>query len=126
MRWLLIGLLTFAPLSLSGCAKAPPDLSPEAAAAFQKTRVIKALDSFRDFAIDAEAQTPKVLPTATTRKVVLYHQATLKIMQASDTGWVQATSVGLTELVNTLAPEERAKFAPYVALITAILNEVTR
>lgn len=122
--WMLLGLLTFAPLA--GCAKAPPTLSPDASAAFQKTRVLKGLDVLRDFAIDAEAATPQVLPTATTRKVVQYHQASLKIMQATDTGWVAAVGASLDALVEQLSPPERQKVAPYVALVKTVLAEVLR
>lgn len=111
-------------LNFVGCAKAPPNLTPTGNAAFQKTRVIKALDVLRDFAIDAEAQTPKVLPTATTRKVVQYHQSSLKVMQASDAGWKEAVLAGLNELVGNLNADEKTKFTPYVTLLTTILQEV--
>jgi hypothetical protein len=117
-------LLLVVLLCLPSCASAPPNLSPAASQAFQKTRVIKALDVLRDFAIDAEAAVPQVLPTATTRKVVQYHQSALKIMQATDSGWKEAVAAGLTELVATLAPDERAKFTPYVTLVQTLLREV--
>jgi hypothetical protein len=119
----LLALLTFAPMT-SGCATAPPNLSPAASSAFQKTRVIRALDLVRDFAIDGEAQMPKIVSTSTTRKIVQWHQSSLTVIQASDTGWVEAVSAGLTEVVNSLAPDEQQKFTPYVVLITTILREV--
>ena len=65
-----------------------------------------------------------MLPTATTRKVVQYHQSALKIMQATDSGWKEAVAAGLTELVTNLAPDERAKFTPYVTLVQTLLREV--
>jgi hypothetical protein len=110
----------------AGCAKAPPNLSPQANVAFQKTRVIKALDLARDFAIDGEAQVPKVVSTKTTRDIVLWHQSSLKVMQASDTGWVEAVNAGLTEVVNKLEPAEKQKFTPYVVLVQTILREAVR
>lgn len=122
--WMLLGLLTFAPLA--GCAKAPPTLSPDASVAFQKTRVLKGLDVLRDFAIDAEAATPQVLPTATTRKVVQYHQAALTIMQATDTGWVSAVGVSLDALLDQLNAADRQKLAPYVTLVKVVLAAVIR
>jgi redox-regulated HSP33 family molecular chaperone len=88
--------------------------------------VIKALDLARDFAIDGEAQTPKVVSTKTTRDIVQWHQSSLKVMQASDSGWVQAVGSGLDEVVNKLEPGEKQKFTPYVSLVKAILTEVTR
>ena len=124
-RLLLIGLLCFAPMT-GGCAKAPPNLSPAGTAAFQKTRVIKGLDLLRDFAIDAEAQSPKVLSTDSTRKIVTYHQSALRVIQASDSGWVGATVSSLTEVTNALPPGDRQKVAPYVALVQTVLTEVTR
>lgn len=122
MRWLLIGLLTFAPLS--GCAKAPPALTPAAQQAFYKTQALKVLDLFRDFAIDAEATTPKVLSTDTTRKVVTYHASAVRIMQAADAGWASAVSAGLEETVNALPPNDKQKVAPYAALVRTVLQEI--
>lgn len=112
--------------SFQGCAKAPPELTPEGTAAFHKTRVIKGLDLLRDFAIDAEAQTPKVLPTATTRKVVTYHQSALRIIQSTDAGWHAAVGSGLDEVVANLSAAEREKVSPYVALVKTILQEIVR
>ena len=126
MRWLLIGLLTFAPLSLGGCAKAPPELSPVGTQAFHKTRVIKALDLLRDVAIDGEAQSPKVFSTADTRKVVLYHQSALRIIQATDSGWQAAVGTSLDEVVMRLDPAAQPKVAPYVLLVKTLLAEIPR
>jgi len=119
-------LALLALLALDGCAKTPPNLSPAAATAFQKTRVIKALDLARDFAIDGEAQDPKVVSTKTTRDIVQWHQSSLKVMQASDSGWVEAVGAGLTEVVNKLEADEKQKFTPYVSLVRTSLVEVTR
>ena len=123
MRWLLIGLLTFAPLT-AGCAKAPPNITPQATQAFHKTNVLKGLDLARDFAIDAEATDPKVLSTATTRKIVTYHQSSVRIMQASDAGWREAVMAALDELLNSLSPAERQKFGPYAGLIKSLIQEI--
>ncbi len=120
---LLCTLLTFAPV---GCATAPPNLGPVAIRDFHKTRVIKGLDLLRDFAIDAEAQTPKVLPTATTRTIVQYHESALKIIASTDTGWVSAVKTSLNEAVGRLPESDRPKVAPYVTLVITILDEVTR
>lgn len=110
--------------SAPNCAKAPPSLSPAGAAAFQKTRVIKGLDLLRDFAIDAEAAQPQVLPTATTRKIVQAHQSILKIMDTAGTGWPAIVATTLDEVVNSLPAGDRPKVAPYVALVKTLLQEV--
>lgn len=107
-----------------GCAKAPPTLTPPAQQAFYKTHVLKGLDLLRDFAIDAEATTPKVLSTDTTRKIVTYHQSTVRVMQAADAGWQAAVSAGLDETVNTLPAQERQKVAPYAALVKSLIQEI--
>ena len=107
----------------SGCATAPP-LGPVAAQDFQKTRVIKALDLFRNFAIDGEAARPQAVSTDLARKVVTYHQAALKILDAAGSDWRTLTATSLDAFVATLAPAERTKIAPYVALTKTILTEI--
>jgi hypothetical protein len=108
----------------AGCAKAPPTLGPEAARDFQKTRVIKALDLLRDFAIDGEAATPKVVSTDTTRQIVTYHQSALKILDAAGSDWKAVVGTSLDALVPALPEKDRPKVAPYVALVKGLLQEV--
>ena len=117
-------VLALCALPSTGCVKAPPTLGPEAAQDFQKTRLIKALDVFRDFAIDGEAATPKAVSTELARKVVTYHQATLKIVDAAGTDWKSLVRTSLTAFVATLSQSDQAKVAPYVNLVSAILAEV--
>ena len=124
MRWLLIGLLTFAPLSLGGCAKAPPELTPPAQQAFYKTEALKGLDLLRDFAISAEATTPKVLPTSTTRDIVETHRSIVVVMRAADAGWREAVSTTLDELLRRRSDAEQTTLAPYIALIKVLLKEI--
>jgi hypothetical protein len=119
-------LALLALLALDGCAKAPPNLTPAGTQAFHKTRVIKGLDLLRDFAIDGEAQTPKVFSTADTRKVVQYHQSALKIIGSTDTGWQTAVASSLDEVVANLEPGSRQKVAPYVALVKTLITAVTQ
>jgi hypothetical protein len=120
-------LFLFAAVSLTlACATVPPNLTPAATAAFKGTQVVKALDILRDTAVDANAQTPPLLSEAVTRKVVLYHQSTVKIIQASPAGWVPVAQTGLDELVKNLAPPDKTLLAPYVALIKSVIAEVTR
>jgi hypothetical protein len=110
--------------SAPSCRHAPPTLSQPAAAAFEKTRVIKGLDLLRDFAIDAEAASPQVLPTATTRKIVQAHQSILRIMDAAGAGWQAIVATTLDEVVNSLPAGDKGKVAPYVALVKTLLQEV--
>lgn len=108
------------------CAKAPPNLTPEATAAFNGLQAVRALDLLRDTAIAANAQVPPLIDEATTRKIVLYHQSAVKIVQASPGGWKPAVQTGLDELLKDLSPSSKQTLAPYVALLKSILNEVTR
>lgn len=113
-------------VSVLACAKTPPNLTPEATVAFKGTQAVKALDLLRDTAISAHAQTPPLLAEDTTRRVVLYHQSTVKIIQASPSGWVPVAQTGLDELVNNLSPPQKDLLGPYLALLKTVLNEVTR
>lgn len=123
MKKLLVTLLL---VSVVGCAKVPPNLTPAATTAFKGTQVVKALDLLRDTAISANAQNPPLLDTDTTRKVVLYHQSSVKIIQASPSGWVPAVNQGLDEVINNLKPGDRELLRPYATLIKTVINEVTR
>ena len=118
-------LLIFAALSVTlACAKTPPALSPEASVAFKATQVVRALDILRDTAIAAHAQTPPLMPEATTRQVVLYHQSTVKVIQAAPSGWRAVSETGLAELAGHLSPSDKALLAPYLALVKAVIAEV--
>lgn len=121
--WLTLAALTCGTGYLVGCNHAPPTLSPVAQTAFTNTRVIKALDLLRDTAIAANAQTPPVLSTATTRKIVTAHEATLKIINAAGSGWQSAVTAMLTELVRdqALLPAELAVITPYVSMIKTLI-----
>lgn len=121
LQTVLIIVLAFA---FAGCAPAPPNLTPEAALAFTNTRVIKGLDVLRDAAVDAERAVPQQLSTATTRKVVLFHQSALRTINATGNGWRPVVAQALAEVGQNLPPKERAILAPYFNLIAALLKEV--
>ena len=109
-----------------GCAKAPPDLTPEASLAFKGTQAVKALDVLRDTAIAAHAQDPPLLSEDSTRKVVQYHQSAIKMMQAAPLGWAPAAKQALDELLNNLTEKDKALLTPYVVLLKTVIAEVTR
>jgi hypothetical protein len=111
-------------IALFGCAKAPPTLSPAGAAAFQATRVVKALDVLRDFAIEAEAQNPKVLSTANTRKVVTFHESAVKTIGAVPGGWKPTVTAGLDQLQHDVSAADWQRVVPYVNLIKALIAGV--
>jgi len=109
-----------------GCAKTPPDLTPEASLAFKGTQAVKALDLLRDTAITANAQNPPLLAEDVTRRIVLYHQSTVKIIQTSPSGWTTIAQTGLDEVMGNLSPPQKSLLAPYASLIRTIIQEVTR
>lgn len=121
--WLTLALTFGAVGYIVGCTHPPPTLSPVAQTAFTNTRVIKALDLLRDTAIAANAQNPPVLSTATTRKIVTAHEATLKIINAAGSGWQAAVRTVLDELVKdqALLPAELAVITPYVSMIKTLI-----
>ena len=110
---------------LTGCAPAPPTLSPDASLAFQNTRVIKGLDVLRNAAVDAEAAVPQQLSTATTRKVVLFYQSSLRTIQATGHGWRPIVAQALKELPQNLPAKERAILEPYLRLVSVLLGEAS-
>jgi hypothetical protein len=110
-----------------GCNHAPASLGPQATADFNATQVIKTLDLVRDAAIAANAQTPPLLTTATTRKVVNFHALALKTIDASRTGWKPAVSVALFQLMSdpSLLPAEVQFLQPYFNVAKALIDAVT-
>lgn len=121
MRYLSLLLVAFV---FSSCASAPINLSPAGVEAFNKTRLIKSLDVFRDIAIDGNKTTPSLISTATTRKVVTYHRSALLVINAS--GVKAITTVSLDEVIKDLPKSEADLLAPYIALAKVVINEVTK
>ena len=121
-----LAIVAFAVILAIGCAKVPPDLTPEASKAFKGAQVVKALDVLRDTAIAAHAQAPPLLSEDATRKVVTYHQSVVKTLQAMPEGWVAFAQKGLDELLTDLPSRERNLLTPYVTLVKTVIAEVTR
>lgn len=116
MRYLLVVALLF-----TGCASAPPNRPANVVLAFQATQAIKSLDMLRDFAIDANAQTPPMLSTATTRLIVTYHRSAIRVVHDVPAGWKTTVQTGIIELFNSLPEAEQQKIGPYVTLIEALV-----
>lgn len=111
---------------VSGCASAPPSLSPAAVSAFNNHRVQRVLDLVRDTATDGNAATPPVFSTDATRKVVAWHRSAITVVHTLGTGWQATLNASLDELVKNLPPNERQLLATYVALAKTVINEVTK
>lgn len=118
-------------LSFVACGATPPpntsptrNLSAAGVAAFQSTKVVKALDVLRDVAVEAEKQ--HLLSTDTTRQVVTYHLSAVKTIGAVPSGWQTIVSTGLAELPKHIPAAEWKQLEPFAALITTVLHEVSQ
>lgn len=119
------GLLAAALLlPLSGCsATPPPNLTPTAQQAFKNHELQKALDFARDVAVDAEAA--GALSTATTRKMVLWHKASISLVHAQGTGWseqLRDITRALTSVNSTFSSDEKNLLTPYLDLVMKALG----
>lgn len=123
MRILLSLLLA---CTLVACAPAPPTLSPQAASAYNKTRIIHSLDLLRETAVDLAAQKPPLITFADRQRVVQFHESSLKVMNSLDQGWVQIVQTALAETMKDLPPNANRLLAPYGSLASTLLAEVPR
>jgi hypothetical protein len=121
-RLLFVCLLLVAP----ACKHVPPNLNPQATAAWYGTQAIHDLDLLRDIAQDGSATTPPVISVATARKVTLYHESAIKTIHAVPTGWQAIVGAGLDELLKDLPASEGQQLAPYVALVKTIIKETAK
>ncbi len=121
--WLSLLCVGFLALPALQCAKAPPQLSPVAATAFQNHQIQRVLDLLRDTAIDGNATTPPVISEPVTRKVVTWHRDALLTLHARAEGWKATLTTGLDELLNDLSAADQQKFTPYVALAKVLIQE---
>jgi hypothetical protein len=119
----LVALLT-STVPAGGCAKAPPNLSPVGVRAFHATRAVQVLDLVRDTAIAAEAATPQLLSTESTRAVVTWHRAAVAAAGATPAGWQASVLAGLENVERALKPDEQQVLRPYLVLAKSILREV--
>lgn len=111
----LAALLLVMSLCVTSCAgfTPPPNLNSQGQAAFRNTQAIKVLDLIRDTAIDANAQTPPLVSTTTTRKIVTFHQASIKIIDATTTGWAATVYHNLEDLKKDTANEDKGVLSSY-------------
>jgi len=124
MKW--VGLLCLVVSTLACANHPPPTLTPSARAAWYGLRAIQALDVLRDTAIAANAQTPPLVSTDTTRKIVTFHESAITTIHNVPLGWAAAVETGLGEVVKDLPPNDRRLFGPYIQLIQITIGEVRR
>jgi hypothetical protein len=123
--WVVASVLCMALSTQGGCTHTPP-LTPAGTAAFQNLQIQKALDTIRDVAIEANATTPPLLATGTTRQVVEWHETALVILHSRSSGWRAAVITTVDELQTQLPPQALDVLRPYLALAKAVLQEVAK
>ncbi len=120
----LYALMVLSAVLSSGCAKAPPNLTPQAVHAFYRTQVIKDLDRLRDVAVSAHATVPPLLSAQETLAIVQWHRAAIVTIHNAPAGWKATVLTGLDETLANLSPKARETVSPYVGLVRAILQEI--
>ncbi len=126
MKTFVVSLLLAVAVVSGGCAQnKPPNLSPAASLDYERTRAAKTLDLVRDAAKDLNSQTPQLLSTATTRKVINFHTLAIKEMDTLP-DWKRAVSLALFTLSSdpSLLPAEAEKLRPYFDLVRSVLDSM--
>jgi len=123
----LIGALAL--VVCCGCATNPPtatdptrNLSAAGHAAYDATKVVKALDVLRDVA--AEGEKNKAISAASALKIVAYHKQVVQTIDALPSGWKDVAIKGLDQLQKDLSPAEAAQIAPFVTLLKTLYGGV--
>lgn len=134
-RLALLLLLVLTP----ACGPTPRPMPPDVAAAFHASRVIMVLDVLRDAAIAAHDAQPPVMTEDSTRKVVVWHKATIQAVQMAPQGWrasakesifrfscdPAAASVSPPPPCTPLLPAvDLARLRPYISLALVVISEV--
>jgi hypothetical protein len=120
----LIPFLLVIALGTGGCAAVPVNLTPEATTAFQHNQIEKALDLVRDIAQTGAGLKPPVFTVAGARTVTKWHEAAIKVLYASSTGWKAIVLTSLSQLPLLLSPTDLAQVSPYVELARTLLSQV--
>lgn len=124
MQKMLLAMLLAVFTVACGASRMPPNLSPPAAAAWNATQVVRALDVVRDIAIAAGQTNPPLIAEGDTRVVVQYHQSALQVIRETPNGWKPVVEQGLDQTLNRVSSTTRSLISPYVDLVKAILREV--
>lgn len=128
MKRQLLGAFVIAvALVMSGCgagatSQTDPtrNLSAQGKAAYQTTKVVKALDVLRDVAAEGEKQNPKRISASSALKILAYHKQVVSTMGAVPDGWKTVALTGLDQLKTDLTPAEWAQIEPFVTLLKTL------
>jgi len=119
MRHLTIGLMLALTLIVSpACQHAPPNLSPAGTTAWQNIQATKTLDLVRDLAVDASHT--GLITRAEALKVVNWHTAVIKVLDARGPDTKRLLTVSLDALEQNLEPKTQIVIRPYLALVRTV------
>lgn len=120
-----LALAVLVAVTLAGCGSNPNpqtdptrNLSAAGRAAYQTTKIVKALDVVRDVAAEGEKQ--HIISPQSALKVIAYHKQTVKTMAAVPEGWKAEALAGLDQLKENLTADEWKQIEPFVTLLQTL------
>ncbi len=125
MRLIYVAIFAIALLfAAPSCAKAPPNITPQATAEYYATQAVKILDGVRDAAQIANQTAPPLLSDAALLKVVDWHEALVKTLHAAPGGWKATALTGLDQVQNLLPAADWSRIKPAVDAAKLFLQEI--
>ncbi len=119
-------VLLLSLLAVGCAANLPPNLTPQAQAAWKGTKAIHAIDVVRDIAQSGASTQPPLISVTTATAITAWHKAALVTIHEAPVGWPQMVQVGLGQVAATLPAREREQLGPYIALAQTVLKEVLK
>ncbi len=118
-------------LLASGCAKAPPSLTPAGVRDWQANEVVVAIGTLQRTAIALNGvqvcdPTPckPLFSDANTRTVIDAVEVALRTIQAAPAGWRIAADTALTNITTKVDAAGLPKLQPYIAAARAVMDSI--
>jgi hypothetical protein len=126
---LLTSTILIGGVAMSGCAtpaavagQSTANLTAPGIQALHGREVVKYLAIIRDMAVDGNAAGK--IPDATTERIVRWHAAAIKTIDATPDGWKAAVLTGITSMQGALTAGEHALLDPYILSAQTIIAAV--
>lgn len=110
-----------AGLTLVGCAKKAPAVTPAQLTA-QEQEAVSILDVLQATAQAMNQQTPKLLSDSGLKAVTQAHDTAEAALKALPTGWKASVQAAFDQLPNDMTAAEYAKVQPFVLAAETIIN----
>lgn len=115
-------LLTFALASVTpACTHTPPDLTPQAQAAFKANQVATRIGELQDAAIAFNKATPQVLNDHDAVTVVSFTVMALQTMRSVPDGWQATVLAAYGQFKQALAPAAKQKLSAVLLTVDTSL-----